>query len=59
MAGETVEGADLALVIGPTIESLVEQGQMNPSSLPLANAIINAICHDQFMQIPWKRFYQH
>ncbi len=57
MADETVEGADLALAIGPTIEFLIEQKQMNPSSLPLARAIIKAICHDQLMQIPWKRFY--
>jgi glycerol-3-phosphate dehydrogenase (NAD(P)+) len=55
MADDTVEGADLALAIGPTIEYLLEQGYLDRSLLPLSTAIINAICHNQFMQIPWEK----
>ena len=57
MADDTIEGADLALAIGPTIESLLEQGQLDPARLPLARTIIEAICHNQLMRIPWNRFY--
>ena len=57
MADDTVEGADLALAIGPTIETLLEQGQINPASLPLARVIVKTICHNQLMQIPWMQFY--
>jgi glycerol-3-phosphate dehydrogenase (NAD(P)+) len=57
MADETVEGADLALAIGPALEYLLEQEQLDSSSLPLARSIIHAICHDQPLHIPWNLFY--
>jgi glycerol-3-phosphate dehydrogenase (NAD(P)+) len=57
MAEDTVEGAELALTLGPTLEYLLQKKQLEPSSLPLAKAIIAAVCHDQYMQIPWKKFY--
>ncbi len=58
MADETVEGADLALGIGPTLEHLLEQKRLDRARLPLAVTISNAICHDQPMQIPWTLFYK-
>lgn len=57
MADDTIEGADLALTIGPTIEKLLEEGQLNPACLPLAQVIIETICHNKLMQIPWMHFY--
>ncbi len=57
MADDTVEGADLALAIGPTIELLIEQGQLEPVYLPLARVIIETICQNKLMQIPWEFFY--
>jgi glycerol-3-phosphate dehydrogenase (NAD(P)+) len=56
MADDTVEGADLALAIGPTIELLIEQGQLEPACLPLAQVIIETICQNKLMQIPWTHF---
>lgn len=53
MADETVEGVDLALTIGPTLEYLLERGQLQRSALPLTIAIIKAICYNQPMQIPF------
>ena len=58
MADETVEGAELALAIGPTLEHLLERKQLDRARLPLAVTIGNAICHDQPMQIPWTLFYK-
>jgi len=58
MAAETVEGAELALVIGPTVERLFEQRRLDRSRLPLAVAIIDAICYNRPMYIPWTKFYQ-
>ncbi len=57
MAGETIEGADLALTIGTTIEHLLQQSQLTPEALPLTRTIIQAICHNVPMQIPWTMFY--
>jgi glycerol-3-phosphate dehydrogenase (NAD(P)+) len=58
MAEETVEGAELALAIGPTLEHLIDQTDLDRSALPLAIAIIDAICHDLLLRIPWTKFYQ-
>jgi len=58
MAEETVEGAELALTIGLTFEHLLDQEQLDRSALPLAVAIIDAICRDRPMRIPWTKFYQ-
>jgi glycerol-3-phosphate dehydrogenase (NAD(P)+) len=58
MADETVEGADLALAIGPILEHLLEQKRLDRARLPLAVTIINAVCHNQHMQIPWTLFYK-
>ena len=57
MAGETVEGAELAFVIGPTFDRLFRQGRLDPKAFPLATAIIDAICHDLPMEIPWAAFH--
>lgn len=52
MADDTVEGADLTLTIGPTIEYLIEQQQLDGSLLPVTKTIIQTICHNQAMSIP-------
>lgn len=59
MADETIEGAELALAMGPTLSSLFQQGSLRRAALPLATAIIDAICHDLPMQIPWEAFHQN
>lgn len=57
LAEETVEGAELALAIGPTLSRLIEQGYLKRPALPLAAAIIDAICHNLPVQIPWTELY--
>jgi len=56
MAGDTVEGAELALAIGPTLEAMWADGRLNGESMPLSRAIVNAICHDSVMRIDWPSF---
>jgi glycerol-3-phosphate dehydrogenase (NAD(P)+) len=57
MAEETVEGAELALAIGPTLKNLLDQEKLHQAALPLAAAIIDTVCHDLPMRIPWTKFY--
>ena len=57
MAEETVEGAELALVIAPTLDRLFGQGRLDRKMFPLATAIIDAVCHDHPMEIPWAKLY--
>jgi len=59
MPDDTIEGAELALAIGPTLDSLFQQGSLRRTALPLATAIIDAICHDLPLQIPWEAFHQN
>jgi glycerol-3-phosphate dehydrogenase (NAD(P)+) len=56
MAADTVEGAELALTIGPLLERLFRDEALSAGDYPLAGAIIDAVCHDAVMQIPWASF---
>ena len=47
MAGETVEGADLALEIGPVIRIMMGRGELDGARLPLTRAILSAVCDVQ------------
>lgn len=59
MANETVEGADLALTIGPSLRRMLYKNILSPSALPLAHAIIKSICENMPLQIPWEQFYRN
>ncbi len=59
MADDTVEGAELALALGPTLDCLNGPRPLPLSALPLAAAIVDAIYHDIPTQIPWTSFHQN
>lgn len=59
MADDTVEGAELALAIGPALDRLFEQRYLKRPDLPLASAIVEAICHDLPLRIPWIAFHKN
>ena len=58
MPDDTVEGAELALTIGETVKYLVEREEIESNAVPLAVAIIDAICDNQPLEIPWDKFYR-
>jgi glycerol-3-phosphate dehydrogenase (NAD(P)+) len=57
MAAETVEGAELALAIGPTVETMIAQGKLDGRRLPLLRAMIQIVCNDATARIPWDDFF--
>jgi len=57
MPDDTIEGAELALAIGPTIEALVSHGDLDSAALPLMRTMIAIVCHDAPVQIPWDEFF--
>jgi len=57
MPDDTIEGAELALAIGPTVETMLAQGALDAARLPLLRAMINIVCHDAPPQIPWDEFF--
>ena len=58
MAGDTVEGADLALAVGPTIEKLVKAGDLALEKLPLTRSIIRSVCGGGILEILWEEFHR-
>jgi glycerol-3-phosphate dehydrogenase (NAD(P)+) len=58
MSSDTVEGAQLALDLGPTLEKMMAQGVLPGDRLPLTAAIIDAICHDAPLALSFDRYHR-
>lgn len=56
MALATVDGAELAMAIGRTIEFLCREGALDPQRLPLLRMMTNVICNDGVVDVPWDEF---
>lgn len=57
MPTETIEGAELTLAIGPTVEEMIQAGQLDGRRLPLLRIMIQIVCNDALAQIPWDDFF--
>lgn len=57
MPDDTIEGAELARAIGPTIETMLAHGELDAARLPLLRTMINIVCHDAPPEIPWDEFF--
>lgn len=56
MARETVEGADLAVLVDSTLASLVGSGTLDAKSLPLLLTLVRSLADDTVLTIPWNAF---
>jgi len=57
MADVTIEGAQLAQAIGPTVEQMVGAGRLDPAAIPLMLKMIEIVCHDAPVEFPWDAFF--
>lgn len=57
MPDDTIEGAELALAIGPTVEALLASGELDGAALPLLRAMIDIVCRDAPAELPWDAFF--
>lgn len=57
MPEDTIEGAELAMAIGPTIEQMVADGRLKAERLPLLRRMIQIVCNDATVSIPWDDFF--
>ena len=57
MAEDTIEGAELAMAIGPTVEQMVLDGKLDGARLPLLRTMIQIVCNDAPVSIPWDGFF--
>jgi glycerol-3-phosphate dehydrogenase (NAD(P)+) len=56
MPADTIEGAELALTIGPTLETMMMTRALPGERMPLTRAIVGAICRDQSFHDPWEAY---
>jgi glycerol-3-phosphate dehydrogenase (NAD(P)+) len=57
MPDDTVEGAELALTVGPTLTEWWTSGRLDRDTVPLSRALIDAICQDHPFEIPWPQLH--
>jgi glycerol-3-phosphate dehydrogenase (NAD(P)+) len=57
MPDDTIEGAELASAIGPTLDALIAAGELDAAALPLVRMMIDIVCHDAPVHIPWDDFF--
>lgn len=57
MADDTVEGAELALAVGPTLDAMLADGRLVSDDLPLTRAILDCIRADAPFAPDWARFH--
>ncbi|PLZ93908.1 glycerol-3-phosphate dehydrogenase [Fischerella muscicola CCMEE 5323] len=57
MPNDTIEGASLALAIAPTVENMIQQGNLDAKALPLLLTMIDIVYHDAPVDIPWDKFF--
>jgi glycerol-3-phosphate dehydrogenase (NAD(P)+) len=57
MVDDTIEGAELAFAVGPTIEAMIERGDLDGAALPLLRKMIDIVAHDAPAVFPWDSFF--
>lgn len=58
MATDTVEGAQLALDLGSTLEAMMQAGALPADQLPLTRTILDAICRDRLLTLDFARYHR-
>ena len=58
MAADTVEGAQLALDLGPTLEAMMQAGTLPADRLPLTRTILDAVCRDRPFMLDFAQYHR-
>jgi glycerol-3-phosphate dehydrogenase (NAD(P)+) len=58
MSTDTVEGAQLALDLGPTLRRMAGEGTLDRARLPLTFAVVDAICDDAPLELRYDLFHR-
>lgn len=57
MRNDTIEGAELAAAIAPTITNLLSRGVLEEHLIPLLRTVIATVVHGKTPEIPWSEFF--
>lgn len=58
MPGETVEGAGLAVELGPTLDAMLADGRLPAVRLPLLRAILDTVCREAALELAFAGYHQ-
>ncbi|CAN5409373.1 2-dehydropantoate 2-reductase N-terminal domain-containing protein [soil metagenome] len=58
MKGETIEGAELGVALGPVLLGLIAAGALDGASLPLTRALLTALMKDEPLAVAWDDFHR-
>lgn len=59
MKGDTIEGAELGVAVAGTLRAMMADGKLDTASLPLTNALLDALIQDAPLDIPWTSLHHH
>ena len=59
MKGDTIEGAELGVTVAETLRRMMRTGTLDAQSLPLTNALLDALTQDAPLDIPWASLHRH
>lgn len=59
MKGDTIEGAELGVTVAETLRRMMGIGALEAHSLPLTNALLDALTKDAPLDIPWAALHRH
>ncbi|HET6439269.1 MAG TPA: hypothetical protein VFG59_14465 [Anaeromyxobacter sp.] len=57
LAGITIEAAELAAAVGPTLQAMTQDGRLDAARIPLALAIVDAVISDRPLVTDWQAFH--
>jgi glycerol-3-phosphate dehydrogenase (NAD(P)+) len=57
MKADTVEGAELGVMVAPALKAMMNKGKLDREKLPLTSALLKTLTEDQPLTIPWDRFH--
>jgi glycerol-3-phosphate dehydrogenase (NAD(P)+) len=58
MKGDTIEGAELGVTVAATLRAMMNNGTLDAKTLPLTNALIDALTQDTPLDIPWSSLHR-
>ena len=58
MQGDTIEGADLGRATGECLKSMMAQGILNETSMPLTKSLLSALLDEKPLDIQWQKFHR-
>jgi glycerol-3-phosphate dehydrogenase (NAD(P)+) len=58
MKADTVEGAELGIMVAPALKAMMDNGKLDRASLPLTGALLRTLTEDQPLVIHWDRFHR-